>query len=67
MSHKRQSDVVPLPEFLSVAEIAGSLNVAEPTVRRWLRAGDLPALKAGRAYRVRRDDFERWLTERRVD
>ena len=56
-----------LPEFLSVAEIAGSLSVAEVTVRRWLHAGDLPAVKAGRAFRVRRQDFERWLDERRVD
>ena len=49
---------------LTVAEVAGRLGVSDVTVRRWIAAGELAALRiGGRAgYRIRPEDvaaFER--------
>lgn len=40
------------PEFLTVPEVATRLRVDPATVRRWIEAGTLPAVKPGRHYRV---------------
>ena len=45
--------------FLTVAEIAHELRKTEVTVRTWIREGKLPAIRAGRSYRVRRSDLDR--------
>ncbi len=48
--------------LLTVPEIARELRVTEVTVRTWIRAGQLPAIRAGmRGYRVRRSDLERMV------
>ena len=45
---------------LTVAEVAGRLGVSDVTVRRWIAAGELAALRiGGRAgYRIRPEDVE---------
>lgn len=48
---------------LTVAEVADLLHVSTETVRRWIRAGDLPALHIGRTIRIRGDD----ITDRLAD
>jgi excisionase family DNA binding protein len=51
--------------YLTVAEVAEELSCSEPTVRRRIRAGELPAAKlgAGRnsAVRIPREGLEAWL------
>ncbi len=48
--------------LLTVPEIAKELRVTEVTVRTWIRAGQLPALRAGmRGYRVRRSALDQML------
>jgi excisionase family DNA binding protein len=44
----------PLSEvvFLTVAEVAAVMRVSKMTVYRLVHAGDLPAVKVGRSYRV---------------
>jgi excisionase family DNA binding protein len=37
-------------------EVAEALGVTERTVRRWITAGQLPAIKAGRAFQIRIED-----------
>jgi len=37
---------------LTVAEVASHLAVDPATVRRWIKAGTLPAYKVGRDYRI---------------
>lgn len=39
-------------QYYSIEEIATMLKVAYLTVYRWVRAGKLVALKAGKQYRV---------------
>jgi excisionase family DNA binding protein len=44
----------PLSEvsFLTVAEVAAMMRVSKMTVYRLVHAGDLPAVRVGRSYRV---------------
>lgn len=53
--------------YLSTAQIAEILDVHEETVRRYIRKGTLPAIKIGGVYRVKREDFERFLEDSRVE
>lgn len=41
-------------ELLSISEVAGMLRVSPRSVQRWVRAGLLPAIPAGRTHRIRR-------------
>lgn len=44
----------PLAEvrFLTVAEVASAMRVSKMTVYRLVHAGELPALRVGRSFRV---------------
>ena len=53
-------------EFLTVEEIAEKLRVKVYTVREWIRKGELVAYKVGRDYRVKKEDYETFLKERRT-
>jgi excisionase family DNA binding protein len=49
--------------YLTVAEVAETLKLNQQTVRNWIDAGSLPALRVGRRVRIKRSDFERILNE----
>ncbi len=49
------------PRFLTATEAAERMRVSKMTVYRLIRAGKLPAVQIGKAYRVREDDLERYL------
>jgi excisionase family DNA binding protein len=53
-------------EWLSVADICDYMGVSAYVVTGVLRAGDLPAVKFGREWRVARLDFEDWINEERT-
>jgi excisionase family DNA binding protein len=53
--------VVGRARFLTVAEVAGILRVSTMTVYRLIKAGNLPAVRVGKSYRVREDDVDRYL------
>jgi excisionase family DNA binding protein len=38
--------------FLTVAEVAGMMRVSTMTVYRMVHAGDLPAIRFGRSFRI---------------
>ena len=50
--------------FLTVAEVAATLRVSTMTVYRLIKAGDLPAVRVGKSYRLREDDIDRYLESR---
>ena len=50
--------------FLTVAEVASLLRVSNMTVYRLIKAGDLPALRIGRSYRVPEQEVDRYLSAR---
>ena len=43
---------VPDVRFLTVAEVAALMRVSKMTVYRLVHAGELPAVRFGRSYRV---------------
>jgi excisionase family DNA binding protein len=54
---------IPLAEvqFLTVAEVAAMMRVSKMTVYRLVHAGDLPAARVGRSFRVPRSAVEDYL------
>jgi MerR family transcriptional regulator, light-induced transcriptional regulator len=59
--------VEPTGELLTLQDAAERLKVHYMTAYRWVRRGDLPAFKAGGRLRVRVEDVERFVQQRRVD
>jgi excisionase family DNA binding protein len=52
--------------MLTTAEVAKTLQVSQPTVRRLIKREGLPAIKLQRRYRIPRGLFEDWVKERAV-
>ena len=51
-------------ETLTPNEISKILRIHPFTVTRLAREGKLPAFKVGGIWRFRKDQFEKWVTER---
>ena len=47
-----------------MAEVASLLRVSSMTVYRLINAGELPAVRIGKSYRLREDDVDKYLTDR---
>jgi len=41
------------------------LKVAYLTVYRWIQSGKLTAYKAGKQYRIKKDDLDRFVTKKK--
>ncbi|MCZ7535788.1 MAG: helix-turn-helix domain-containing protein [Acidimicrobiia bacterium] len=50
--------------FLTVQEVADLLRVSSMTVYRLIKAGDLPAVRVGRSFRVADTDVDKYLGSR---
>jgi excisionase family DNA binding protein len=48
--------------LLTVAEVAAVLRVSNMTVYRLIKAGELPALRVGKNYRIREPELEAFLS-----
>ena len=64
MSRERQLAQV---RFLTVAEVASIMRVSKMTVYRLVHAGDLPAVRVGRSFRVPEDAVHEYLSKQLVD
>ena len=53
--------------FATVAEVARQLRVSNMTVYRLVKAGQLPAVRVGRGYRIRERDVLKYLETRYMD
>lgn len=49
------------PGFLTVAEVAALMRVSTMTVYRLIKAGELPSIRVGKSYRIRRADLDRYI------
>ena len=49
------------PEYYLVEELAAKLRVHQMTIYRYLKAGKLHAHKIGKAYRISKADFDRFM------
>jgi excisionase family DNA binding protein len=52
--------------LLTVSEVAAAMRVSNMTVYRMIKAGELPAMRVGKNYRIRERDVERYLMARSV-
>ena len=64
MSTERQLAEV---RFLTVAEVATIMRVSKMTVYRMVHAGELPAIRVGRSFRVPEDEVHTYLRSSLVD
>ncbi len=49
--------------FLTVAEVADLVRVSRMTVYRWVHAGELPAVRFGRSFRVPQQAVEQFMQQ----
>lgn len=52
---------MPHDRYQTVQELAARLEVAEATVRRWIKTGELRAIDIGKGWRIADADLERFL------
>jgi len=50
-----------MEQYMTTAELAKRLNVAEATVRRWVLRRKVPFHKVQRAVRFRASEVEKWI------
>ena len=48
-------------QYYSIKEVAKMLKVAYLTVYRWIQSGRLIAYKAGKQYRIKKIDLDRFI------
>ncbi len=53
--------------FMTVAEVADLMRVSTMTVYRLIKAGDLPAVRVGKSYRIRERDIDTYLSVSYLD
>lgn len=63
---RKNRGVILAGRFVTVKFISEDLDVPEDTVREWIRKKLLPAYKVSREYRIKREDYEKFLQERRT-
>ena len=54
-------------KFLTVAEVAAVMRVSKMTVYRMVHAGELPAVRVGRSFRVPESAVQDYLRDSFVD
>jgi len=50
-------------QYYSINEVAKMLKVAYLTVYRWIRAKKLPAIKAGKQYRISKSELYQFVNK----
>lgn len=55
---------MPHDRYQTVQELAERLELAEATVRQWIKSGELRAIDIGKGWRIADSDLERFLKAR---
>jgi len=58
------SEDITSARYLTVREVASTLRVSNMTVYRLINAGELPAVRVGKSFRLLEDDVNRYLADR---
>jgi len=61
------SDAAARPSFLTVAEVADAMRVSRMTVYRLVHAGEMPAIRVGKSFRVPASALEEYLAQATLD
>ena len=54
---------MPNDDIMTVKELADYLKIAEKTAYRFASEGKVPGFKVGSAWRFRRSEIDRWISE----
>ena len=65
MTGRDQGQAPEESTFLTTEEVLAYLKVTSRTIYRLIRIGELPAVRIGRQWRIRRTDLDSWLNRRR--
>lgn len=57
----------PRVQFLTVSEVADVMRVSKMTVYRLVHAGELPAMRVGKSFRVPQEALTRYLAEAYIE
>ena len=57
----------PDRQLLTVPQVASAFQVTAQTIRNWIDHGTLPAVRVGRAFRVRSEDVDALLERASAD
>jgi excisionase family DNA binding protein len=57
----KPNDARSRSRYVTVAEVAALLRVSNMTVYRLVQAGQLPAVRVGRSYRIREEDVDSYV------
>lgn len=49
-------------QYYTIEEVAKMLKVAYLTVYRWIQSGKLNSNKAGKQYRIKKEDLDKFIT-----
>jgi len=52
-------------QYYTIEEVAKMLKVVYLTVYRWIQSGKLTAYKAGKQYRIKREDLDGFITKKK--
>ena len=52
--------------MMTPGEVSEYLRVGVRTVYGWIKAGELPAIRLGKTYRIEQADFERFVRRRKT-
>jgi excisionase family DNA binding protein len=55
------NEVLVTESWVTLAEVATHMQVAEETIHRWIRRKGLPATRAGRNWRFKLSQVNAWL------
>jgi excisionase family DNA binding protein len=58
--------VSPEHRLLTVREVADAMRISTMTVYRLIKAGDLPAIRVGKHFRIRESDLSQYLDAQTV-
>lgn len=56
-----------MENILTVSEVAEQLKVSDRTVRNWIENGTIKAYRFGLVYRIKKEDFEKFVNESQVN
>ena len=61
MSGRRQDIPKPVPEVMTIDDLAGYLQVSKSSLYKLAQEGRVPGQKVGKHWRFKKDAVDRWL------
>lgn len=52
--------------WVNLEDVAEHLGISQDTVRAWIKAGKLPAYKAGKRYKFKLSEVDAWVREGKI-